>query len=230
MSVLFKFLDRYLLEDLLMNSWNKFEDFEKFEKKHGQNIREYVADFDMKFKTIKLSSEILAFKLLRNANLSKQERMLVLMVVIFAEKENMYLQTKHSLIMFLGAITEEKARIGPNVRLEPGWKKSASSSYRKECDQHCKIGWMTKKLNPLGSDGKLLLCNSCGSYRHLVAECQGSCENIVKRKTSEFNMKIVDQSDEDKLKGEENKSGESSKLGEVCGSSGANKQLAGEVT
>ena len=45
---------------------------------------------------IKLSSEILAFKLLRNANLSKQERMLVLMGVYFAEKENMYLQTKHS--------------------------------------------------------------------------------------------------------------------------------------
>ena len=34
-----------------MNSWNKFEDFEQFEKKHGQNIREYVADFDLKFKT-----------------------------------------------------------------------------------------------------------------------------------------------------------------------------------
>ena len=51
MSVLFEFLDRYLLEDLLMNGWNKFEDFEKFEKKHGKNIREYVADFDVKFKT-----------------------------------------------------------------------------------------------------------------------------------------------------------------------------------
>ena len=77
MSVLFEFLDRYLLEDELMNSSNKCEDFEKFERKHGQNIREYVADFQ-KFRKlekihIKLPSEILAFKLLRNANLSKQE-------------------------------------------------------------------------------------------------------------------------------------------------------------
>ena len=102
--------------------------------------------------------------------------------------------------------------MGPNVRLEPGWKKSASRSYRKGCDQHCKIGWMTKKLNPLGTDGKLLLCNSCGSYRHLVAECQDSWENIVKRKTSQFNMKMVGHSDKDKLKGEDNKSGESFKL------------------
>ena len=52
MSVLFEFLDRYLLEDELMNSWNKFEDFEKIERKHGQNVREYVADFDLKFRKL----------------------------------------------------------------------------------------------------------------------------------------------------------------------------------
>ena len=63
MSVLFEFLDKYLLEDELMNKWNKFEDFEIFERKHGQNIREYVAGFDLKFRKlekmhIKLTSEI----------------------------------------------------------------------------------------------------------------------------------------------------------------------------
>ena len=120
--------------------------------------------------------------------------------------------------------------MGPNVRLEPAWKKSASSSYRKGCDQRCKIGWMKKKLYPLGSDGKILLCNSCGSYRHLVAECQDSWENIVKRKTSQLNMNLMGQSAEDQLKGEENRSRESLELGEVCGVSVANKQLAGEVT
>ena len=52
----------------------------------------------------------------------------------------------------------------------------------------------------------------------------------MERKTSEFNVELRGQSDEDKVKGEENKSGDSFKLGEVCGSSVANKQLAGEVT
>ena len=52
MSVLFEFMDRYLLEDGLMNSWNKFEDFEKFERKHRQNIRKFVADFDLKFRKL----------------------------------------------------------------------------------------------------------------------------------------------------------------------------------
>ena len=237
MSVLFEFLDEYLLEDELMDSWNKFEDFEKFERKPGQNIREYVADFDLKFRKleklrIKLPPEILAFKLLRNANLSKQEKMFVLTGVDFADKENMYKETKHSLLKLMGDLTVGKGRIGLDIKLEPAWRKSTSSSNRTVQDgvKHCNIGWMKKKLNTLGSDGKILLCYSCGSYRHLIAECPESWENIVKRKTSEFNVELRGQSDEDRLKGEENKSGESLKLGEVCGSSVANKQLAGEVT
>ena len=89
---------------------------------------------------------------------------------------------------------------------------------------------MKVKLNPSGSDGKILLCNSCGSYRHLVDECQDGLENIVKRKTTQFNMMFIGKSDEDKLKGEENRNRESLELGKVCDVSVANKQLAGEVT
>ena len=109
--------------------------------------------------------------------------MLVLTGVNFAEKENMYQQTKHSCIEFMGDLTENKAGTESDVRLEQAWKKSPSRSYRKRYDQRCKIGWMKKKLNPLGSSGKILLCNSCWSYRLLVAECQDSWENIVKRKS-----------------------------------------------
>ena len=179
--------------------------------------------------SVKLPSEILAFKLLRNANLNKQERMLVLTGVNFAEKEKMYQQTKDSLIKFMGYLTEEKAGAGPNVRLEPAWKKSASNSYRKGCAQHRNIWWVKKKLNPIGPDGKILLCNSCGSYRHLVAECQDSWENIAKRKTSEFNAKLRGQSNKNTLKGDEN-SRESVELEEVYGVPVTNKQLVEEVT
>ena len=89
MSVLFEFMDRFLLGDELM-------------RKHGLNISEYVADFDLKFRKlgklhIKLPTEILAFKLLRNENLNKQEKIIVLTDVKIEEKENM--ETKHSLII-----------------------------------------------------------------------------------------------------------------------------------
>ena len=34
-----------------------------------------------------------------------------------------------------------------------------------------------KKLNHLGTDRRVLLCSSCGSYRHLLAECPESSDN-----------------------------------------------------
>ena len=158
MNILFHFLDKLLLEDELMDSMHKFEDFENFERKHGQNIREHVANFDLKFRkleklNIKIPSEILALKLLGKANLSKQERMIVLTGVNFADKENMYKETKHSLIKFLGTLTDENDRFGHDVKLEPAWRKSTSSSNKAGHIQRGNIGWMKKKLNPLGSDG-----------------------------------------------------------------------------
>ena len=38
----------------------------------------------------------------------------------------------------------------------------------------------SKNLNPLGGDGKILTCRSCGSFRHLVAKCPDSWENLSK--------------------------------------------------
>ena len=87
-----------------------------------------------------------------------------------------------------------------------------------------------KEIYPVGQDGKILLCNSCGSYRHLVAECQDSWENIAKRKTSELNVKLRGQSDKYKLKGDENRSRESLELEEVCSVPITNKELVEEMT
>ena len=51
-----------------------------------------------------------------------------------------------------------------------------------------------------------------------------------KQKASECNVKLRYKSDEDKLMGEENRGIEPLELGETCGVSVANKQLAGEMT
>ena len=60
---------------------------------------------------------ILAFKLPRNANLSKQKKMFVWTGVDFADKENMYKETKHSLLEFMGDMTVRKARTGLDIKL-----------------------------------------------------------------------------------------------------------------
>ena len=68
----------------------------------------------------------MTFKQLRNANLSIQERMVVLTGVDFADKENMYKETKHSLIEFMGYLPEGKSKTGQDIKLEPTWMRSTS--------------------------------------------------------------------------------------------------------
>ena len=200
MSNLFDFLDRYLLEDELMSSWRRFDDFEKFERKHGQNIREYVDHFDLKSSKVeklhvKLPSEILALKLLSKANLTERERMIILTGVNFNDKENMYRDAKNSLIKFMGDWSDGQDRIGMDVKLESAWR-SANTIRKPAHVQHDSKRWVKRKLNHLGSNGKILLCHSCGSYRHLVAECPDSWENLVK--SSEPVWKLGDQNSKSK--------------------------------
>ena len=54
-------------------------------------------------------------------------------------------------------------------------------------------GLNRKKMNPLGSDGRPLLCRSCGSYRHLVANCPHSRETMNKLKVHRSDNNIEDQ-------------------------------------
>ena len=60
---------------------------------------------------------------------------------------------------------------------------------------------MKKKLNPLGLNGQIMLCKSCGSYRHFVADCQDSWENMMKKKASKGGMKSNDWSNNEKITG-----------------------------
>ena len=53
-------------------------------------------------------------------SLSKQERMFVLTGMDFADKENMYKETKHSLLKLMGDMTVGKGRTGLDIKLEPG--------------------------------------------------------------------------------------------------------------
>ena len=69
----------------------------------------------------------------------------------------MYMETKHFFIQFMEDIAEGKARTGLDIILEPAWRKSTSSSNRTEHVQRCNCGWVKKKYNPLGSDGKISL-------------------------------------------------------------------------
>ena len=39
---------------------------------------------------------------------------------------------------------------------------------------------LEQEKNPMGANGRPLTCKACGSYRHLIAHCPDSLENIVR--------------------------------------------------
>ena len=102
LDILIDFLDSQLMKDELSDSLEKFEEFEDIQRTSGQSITEYIATFDSRYRIIeklnmKLPSEILAFKLLRKANISQEEKMLVLTGMNYKNKSTLYEEAKQSL-------------------------------------------------------------------------------------------------------------------------------------
>ena len=216
LDTLIQYLDVYLEKDDLSDRFEKYEDFENFQRTNGQNIREFIADFDSKYRkllkmSINLPPEILAFKLLKTVNITKHQKMLVLTGVNFSNKATIYEDMKQSLRKFIGNSTENSVNIGSNVKMEPeflakherelfkaGYVKQPyvgnmrnlhGGSCTENGGQNCGLMHMGKKRNPVGMNGKLLKCKSCGSYRHLVAECPDSWENMENKYVSQKDLK-----------------------------------------
>ncbi|XP_053390667.1 uncharacterized protein LOC128553511 [Mercenaria mercenaria] len=124
LSVLIHFLDQHLAKDDLTDSLEQFEDFEDFKRLEGQSINEFVAMFDSKYRKIEkknmtLPTEILAFKLLRKANISKEERLLVLTGMNYENKKTLYEEAKKSLKKFKGNENESLHNQASSIKLEP---------------------------------------------------------------------------------------------------------------
>jgi transposase InsO family protein len=122
MKQLVDFLDKHLGKDDIVDSLEKFEEFEDCKRSTTQTISEFILDFDYKYNTIKnknmtLPSEILAFKLLKCAQITREERMLVLTGMDYTKKDTLYDQAKTSLKKFKG---EHSVAVGGTaVKLEP---------------------------------------------------------------------------------------------------------------
>ena len=71
-----EFLDEKLKKEGTADSWDKFNDFEEFNRTDTMGIKDYISIFDLKYKkigklNINLPSKIFAFELLKHANLNK---------------------------------------------------------------------------------------------------------------------------------------------------------------
>ena len=96
------FVDWELSKEHLEDSLKKYKEFKNCKRSKNRKATEYILEFEQKYnriakKDIKLPEEILAFELLSNANISKQDKMLVLTGIDFSQKLTLFEQAKRSL-------------------------------------------------------------------------------------------------------------------------------------
>ena len=121
LDILIAFLDKHLANDDLTDSLKKIGEFRRND---GQTINEYIAMFDSKYRKIEkkkltLPSKILAFKLLKKANITKEERLLVLTGMHYENKSTLYEEAKASLKKFKGDESVQKEK--SSIKLEPAY-------------------------------------------------------------------------------------------------------------
>jgi len=211
---LLTFMDKKLKKDDLADSWEKFSSFEEYQRKE-QSITEYISKFDQNYnklvkKGMTLPSEILAFKLLKQANLESEERLLVLTGMDYTNKQEHYEHAKLSLKKFKGDQVSEASNSLKAATLESVCvtDEVLYTNHRQQNNYYGRRGRggsrggarprqqrthpqnqpnsatdstrPTRKINAKNFEGKLLTCASCGSYRHLLPDCPDSWENLAK--------------------------------------------------
>ena len=213
---LIEFLNETLGKDDLAYSLEKFKDFDEYTRENEQSMSDFITKFDRKYNKIAklgmtLPSQILAFRLLKKAKLSREEHMLVLTGMNFSEKDTLYQQAKKSLVKFKGEQVGgriKSSEVDLAVNVEPAIEVESNvlwtgryqgnrggdrghergqrgyqshGSYRSghySGQAGAQKTSVEKALNLPGPDGKPRLCHSCGSYRHLIANCPDKYENI----------------------------------------------------
>ena len=119
---LIQFMDKQLGKDDLVDSLEKFKDFEDFERSGALSITDYIALFDQKCQRLSkinttLSSSILAFKLLKRATITKEEKILVLTGMDFDNRDKLFHQAKTSLKKFLTDATVKSRKSAANASI-----------------------------------------------------------------------------------------------------------------
>ena len=201
-DILLKHLKDNYGKDELLESLEMYEDFRKFERSSNQSIGEFCSGFESRKKRIenkgiKFPEEILAFELIRNANISKSERKLVLTGLNLAEKKGMYKDAITSLKKFLGeGYTESKSEFDcDNIKVEPAyaaWNRNfrgnfrgRSNEFRGNRGQRYNRGYRgargartNESINPIGRDGSRLKCFRCNATNHLIFQCPLRYNNV----------------------------------------------------
>ena len=112
-TILLNHMDKYLAKDKLLIKWEHFEEFESYERGESVSMTQYIATFDTLYEKLKsnvsgslsLPTSILAFKLLKGAKLTDEQRMVVMTGMNFDDSTKLYETAVTSLKKFFGGVS-----------------------------------------------------------------------------------------------------------------------------
>ena len=199
LKVLIDFLDKHLLKDKNEAHWGKFEEFEDIDRNPNETIQSFIATYDQKYERCKaigmvLPGNLLALRLLKRANLTEDERKLVMTGIDFDKTATMYEDAQKSLLKFKGGVGSSSSSSGasgasaPAIKVEPAFYASSGSSqrgwrnkapYQSSSNSQGRSSYSgfspkpkaEKELNPMGRDGRIMRCPKCDSIRHTYKYC-----------------------------------------------------------
>ena len=209
LSEVLSFLDKELGKNAVDDVIEKWDDFDSCKKSDSQTLEDFISDFEAKYNRIKstgttLPEEILAYMLMKRAGLTHIDRMLILSRIDIEKKDTLFKDVKVNMKNILGKRLQNKSK-EDQVKLEPaflaqneevlatyGYYRARAGTYPsknskfpgrgfKKHDKSTQKDKNGRKINPNGKDGNPMLCKSCGSFRHFIADCPDSFENDKKK-------------------------------------------------
>ena len=192
--------------DDAIGKWEEFDSCRRTESQTLEEfISDFETKYNrIKSSGTKLPEEILAFMLLKRSGITQVEKTLVLSRLNLEDKDNLFRNVKLHMKNILGKrLQDQKKGPADSIKLEPSFLienehvlaahgfyrkrantapsqknnyKGSKKSFPSKQDYQQKTDKSGRKVNPLGRDGKPMLCKSCGSYRHFVEKCPDSHE------------------------------------------------------
>ena len=191
---LIEYLDNELGIDEMDDNIQKWSAFDNCRRQDEQNLDDFIAEYEMKSRKVLaagvvLPNEILGYMLMERSNLSDLERALVISKLDMKDKANFYKNVKLHMKNILGKRMKQGSETTMKFKLDPvllaqnedvlasyGYYKNKNNGFKGKKQRFERKDKNGKPLNPKGSDGRLLTCRGCGSFRHLVKQCEHNNE------------------------------------------------------
>lgn len=188
LQLLITAMDKYLAKDCIQDAWEKFQEFEECIKTETETWFQFINRFDtthdrVKAKGMTLPEPILAFKLLRAANLNTDERLIIMTGLDLEKQGEMYKDAKAALKKFKGGAnsiskTEVKEEYD-TFFAKPDYQRRPPYGSRGRYGTRGRGRYEPRKgSNPTDRYGKTMRCIKCDSLLHLIKDCPHKEERV----------------------------------------------------